>query len=371
MKVAIFGSRGYPSTYSGYETLVRRIAPYLRDRGHDISIYNREPGRVAWRRRVDQVDGIERIWTAGIDSKSLSTLSHGLTGALDARSRRFDAVLAVNVANGLYVPLLKSGRTRVAVHVDGLEWERAKWNRAGKALFRAGARVSARSADVLVADSHEIGHYWSSTFGRETTYIAYGADVHEDVSSDRIKALGLQSGGFVLHVARLVPENNTELLLDALDLLGPNVPAVVVGSAVGRSDLESRLRVRAQKYDDFQWLGHVSDQELLTQLWAHCGFYWHGHSVGGTNPSLLQALGCGAPVVALDTVYNREVITDEEQLCPSDRHELAERIKHGLGNGGLRAEWSSHGRSIVALRFRWDDVCRDYERLLEALAVAS
>lgn len=365
-RFAILGSRGYPSTYSGFETLVRELSPRLQAAGHDVEVYCR--AQRTGRTRTDQVDGITRVWTAGLEGKATSTLSYGLTSTLDARRRRPDAALILNVANGYYLPLLRRAGVPTVVNVDGIEWERDKWSRLGKAVFRTGARATARWADHLVADSEAIREYWQRTFDRDSHFLPYGAPVLNEVASDRLAELGLKSGQFLLVVGRVVPENNLEVFLDALQRMGHSVPAVVVGSAVGRSTLQDRLSTTAAAHPSFSWLGHVHDQNLLTQLWGHCGAYWHGHSVGGTNPSLLQALGCGAPVLAVDTVYNREVLGGADQVCPPRADQVAVRLTALMADSAERQRLAAAGRATVLHRYQWDEVCSGYEELLCAAA---
>ena len=369
MRVAILGSRGYPSTYSGYETLVRHLAPGLRDRGFSVTVYCRAtdvppPPRAT----SDEIDGISRIWTRGIDGKSTSTLSHGFTSIRDAARRRFDAALVLNVANGYFLPTLRRAGTPIAVNVDGIEWERDKWNGVGKAVFRRGASLVARHADEIIVDSRAIGDYWQRVFARSSTFIPYGADVHTNVPRDRLADLGLESGTYVLVIARIVPENNVGPFLDAVELLDDATPVVVVGSAVGRSALETRLARLASSRPGFHWLGHVSDQELLRQLRAHCAVYWHGHSVGGTNPSLLEAMGCGAPIVAVDTVYNREVLESDEQTCNANTTSVASSLRRVLAGEAVRAAAISREQQIVARRYRWTDVCSQYATVFRRIA---
>jgi len=372
MRVAILGSRGYPSTYSGYETLVRHLAPGLRDRGFSVTVYCRAtdvppPPRAT----SDEIDGISRIWTRGIDGKSTSTLSHGFTSIRDAARRRFDAALVLNVANGYFLPTLRRAGTPIAVNVDGIEWERDKWNGVGKAVFRRGASLVARHADEIIVDSRAIGDYWQRVFARSSTFIPYGADVHTNVPRDRLADLGLESGTYVLVIARIVPENNVGPFLDAVELLDDATPVVVVGSAVGRSALETRLARLASSRPGFHWLGHVSDQELLRQLRAHCAVYWHGHSVGGTNPSLLEAMGCGAPIVAVDTVYNREVLRRPEQVRIAEDRSIASALQDVLADADARRHDAETAQVTVAENYRWTEVCSQYATALRRLARAS
>lgn len=361
-RVAILGSRGFPSTYGGYETLVRHLARAWTDQGLDVTVYCRakDEGRARW-----TSEGVACRWTPGLDTKSLSTLSFGLTSHLDASLRRFDAALVLNVANGFFLPALRAAGTATVVNTDGIEWERGKWGWAARRVFLAGAQATARFADTLIADSQSIADIWQEKFGVPSTFIPYGAPVLEGIDADRVEALGFQPGSYALVVARLIPENNIELALDALDMLSHRVPAVVVGSANYDAAIERRLQELDQR-GAVRWLGHVSDQDLLDQLWANCGVYLHGHSAGGTNPALLQALGAGAPTLALATKFNSEVIGEDTQLFSKDATHLAKMIDSLLRDGSRRAQMAEHGRRRVAERYAWPDVINRYFDALQS-----
>ena len=268
----------------------------------------------------------------------------------------------------MWLPLLRGAGVPTAVNVDGVEWERDKWGWLGKRVFLAGAHGTARWADRIVVDALAIGRVWSERFGVESSFIPYGADVVDGVDDAKVRQLGLEPGGYLLVVARLVPENNVELFLDALALLPPEVPAVIVGSANYDSPVETRIREVGRQRSSLRALGHVSDQELLAQLWSHAALYFHGHSVGGTNPALLQALGYGCPTLALDTPYNREVLQRDSHLVPRSPEVLASRIEALLSSDRERAELRTHGRSVVGERYRWADVCSAYRDVLVDLA---
>jgi glycosyltransferase involved in cell wall biosynthesis len=365
MRLAILGSRGFPSTYGGYETLVRYLAPYLRNAGHEVTVYCRARDD---EQRIWATEGIRCISTPGYDTKSLSTLTYGMTGTVDACFRRFDSILVLNIANGFWFPLLRLARTPFAVNTDGIEWERGKWSRSGRAVFRAGAWMTARNAAALICDSRAIGAIWEGLFDRASTFIPYGAPVLDEVGSDRLEHLDLQDKPYLVVVARLAPENNVELTLDALELLGDRAPrAVIVGSANFDSPIESRLR-EMEMAGRLQWLGHVDDQRLLTQLWAHSAVYVHGHSVGGTNPALLQALGAGAPTLTLDTPFNAEVLPYSEHQFPHDAYALADRIQAVVTSPLLQHEMAERGRTVIRERYSWDDVCHTYMETLTNLA---
>ena len=359
LRISILGSRGYPSTYGGFETFVRHLAPWLALRGHEVTVYGRSNGF----RRVAQVDGVRTVATMGLSSKHGSTVSHGLAAALGCAIERPDVVLALNVANGLGLRLLTARDVPVVMNVDGIEWQRGKWGPLARAAFRMGAQASARHASVIVADSTEVARIWKRDFAVDPVFIPYGADLHGDTGAARLEHLGLVPDSYALVVARLAPENNVELFLDAMGKLDWEIPTVVVGTANYDNPLEHRLAALAAE-GSLTWLGHVSDQDLLSELWANAGVYFHGHSVGGTNPALLQALGHGAPTIAVDTVYNREVIGYEDQLVAPEVVRVVEAVRELIGDGSRRARLAARGRQTIMHRYLWDDVLKKYEATL-------
>jgi glycosyltransferase involved in cell wall biosynthesis len=237
--------------------------------------------------------------------------------------------------------------------------------------FRRGARLAAAHATVLVADSNAVADMWARDLGVRPSYVAYGADVVHDRTDERVRALGLEPGSYLLVVARLAPENNVDLFLDAVEKLPVRPPVVVVGDANYRCATARRLQ-RLSREKEVLWLGHVADQTLLGELWSNCRLYVHGHSAGGTNPALLQALGFGAPTIALDTPFNKEVLDAlPASLYPLDSAGLCEILARELSEPGSHATAAAHGRSLVEQSYAWEDVCARYERLLVEAAESS
>jgi glycosyltransferase involved in cell wall biosynthesis len=244
-----------------------------------------------------------------------------------------------------------------------MEWLREKWGLLAKHTFVQGAKLCAKYADELIVDSKELGCAWSNKFDRVGKFIPYGAPVLDNMSSNLLVDRGLPTRNYILAVCRVVPENNLDLLFDALPFVKGKVPVIVVGDSNYDHATLKRLRGMSD-VGAVIWLGHLSNQKLLDQLWANAGVYWHGHSVGGTNPSLLQALGAGAPTVALDTPFNREVILRDDQLVNRDPVDLSDRINEVLQSVSQRKSMSTYGKRIVAERYSWSAVCSDYHELL-------
>lgn len=362
--IAILGTRGYPSYYGGFETAVRKLAPYLVDAGWDTVVYGR-PGS-ARRGDPDCDSRVRTVETVGLETKSLSTLTYGLTSVLHACFHKPDVALVMNVANGFWLPLLRLRGIPTVVNVDGIEWERAKWGRAAKFIFKLGARFTALFGQVLVSDSKEIGHRWQREFGRSSVFIPYGGDV-----PDAMPLLaGLQHRSYILMVARFVPENTVEEFFAAIPVLAPDFPVVIVGSSGYGGPLDEAAARLSQEHENVQWLGHVSDDAKLLSLWQHCGVYFHGHSVGGTNPALVQAMACGAPTLARDSVYNREVLGTGGQFTAPAAAEIEAGIRRLLRDSCSQVSASKSAIARANEFYTWDTVCSAYEREIAQLTRA-
>ena len=361
LSVAIIGTRGYPSYYGGFETAVRKLAPHLAERGWDVTVYGR-PGST----REDDPERDPRVHskrTGGLETKSLSTLSYGLTSSLHAARSRPRVALVMNVANGFWLPLLAGRGIPTLVNVDGIEWDRDKWGRMAKTVFRSGARATARFGTELVYDSVEIARRWQSEFGRDGHFIPYGGDVPDQLPVEP----GLRHRGYVLLVARFVPENTVTEFLQAARSLSARWPVVIVGSSGYGGPLDDQARLLAAERENVQWLGHVSDDRRLLSLWQHAGVYFHGHSVGGTNPALVQAMACSTPIVARDTRYNREVLGTAGTFVAPEPTAIAKQIDALMSDSSRAEELARDAFARSRDQYTWESVCAKYEAALRAL----
>ncbi|MCT9001928.1 glycosyltransferase [Microbacterium memoriense] len=362
--VAIIGTRGYPSYYGGFETAIRKLAPYLVDQGWDVTVYSR-PGAT----RPDDPERDPRvrvIQTWGLEKESLSTLTYGFTAARHAAKEKPDVALVMNVANGFWLPALKRARIPTLVNVDGIEWDRAKWGRVAKWLFRTGAKLTAKYASELVVDAVAIGDRWETDFGRRGVFIPYGGTAIDTAPVP----LGYEPGGYALVVARFVPENTIPEFLSAAAQISREYPVVIVGSTGYGGELDESARRLAEQHANVRWLGHVNDDGLLFALLNNAGAYFHGHSVGGTNPALVQAMACGAPIVARDTIYNREVL-GEQGTYVSPVPEAITRSVQAMISSPYEQERARHNARERSERlYTWDLVCSRYDQTLKELANA-
>ncbi|MBO9625110.1 MAG: DUF1972 domain-containing protein [Microbacterium sp.] len=363
LTIAMVGTRGVPAAYGGFETAVEEVGRRLADRGHDVVVYTRGSES-----REKEYLGMRVVHLPAVPVKQVETLSHtGFSTLHLIFRRRPDAAFVFNAANSPFLPFLRLRRVPTALHMDGLEWRRSKWGPRGKAYYRWAEQFGVRTGDALIADAPGIADYYAHQFQVPTEMIRYGAPILDSVAEGRVEELGLTPGGFHLVVARFEPENHVLEIVEGYRRSAATLPLVVVGSAPYSSEYTQRIQDAAAGDDRIRLVGGIYDQELLDALYFHALTYDHGHSVGGTNPSLLRAMGAGTAVIAFDVPFNREVTGDDGWFfsTPADAaaaFESAEADIDGTRETGIRAK----ERARVA--FRWDDVTDAYENLARRLA---
>lgn len=366
LSVALVGTRGVPARYGGFETAIDEIGRRLVEMGVDVTVYRRAAPEESTAPRTHE--GMRLVTLPALRSRSLETLSHtALSVAHLSTRRRPDAVIVFNAANAVFLPLLRLRRLRAAVHVDGLEWRRSKWSGAGRRYYRVAESLAVRWADQLIADARGIADYYAEEFGATTRFIPYGAPVLHDVATDGIRSLGLEPDGFHLVVSRFEPENHVELVVEGYRRSEASLPLVVVGSAPYSDAYTDRVRSAAAGDPRIRLLGAVWDQDLLDEMYAHARLYLHGHSVGGTNPSLLRAMGAGAAVSAYDVVFNHEMIGDGASYF-SDEREVVAAVMSAERDPAAMHALGRQVRERAATRYRWDDVASGYAGLVADLA---
>ena len=364
------GTRGVPAKYGGFETAVEEVGVRLAARGHDVTVYSRNPGQT-----LREYRGMNVVNAPAIRHRFAETLSHTTASAVHAISKSHpDVALVLNAGNAPLLKPLKAAKIPAVIHLDGLESTREKWRGAGARYYQWAERVAVKWGDAVIADSHAIADYVLNRYGRECVFIPYGADVI-DPGTDRLHKLGLVRRDYHLIVARFEPENHVLDAVHAYRESEETRPLVVVGSAPYSDWYIEKVKAAANDDGRIFFTGGIYDQDLLNQLYANARTYIHGHSVGGTNPSLLRAMGAGAPVLAFDVEFNREV-TGDRALFWSDAEQLSNLLDDIAGSNDLSDSadiesilqgLADAGKNRVATVYQWDDVARRYEDMLTSV----
>jgi len=367
MRIAILGTRGIPAAYGGFETLAWELSTRLAARGHEVTVYCRL-GRTD--ETVDPPAGVTRRFLPFLRGKYLETVSHTGLSTLDAISRGYDAIWLGNVANAIFAGLPRVRGTVVALNVDGIERQRAKWGVAGRLWYAVGERLALVLPDALVADALVIQDYYRERYGKPSALIAYGAGILDrepppDLSDHGLD--GIEAGRYVLYVSRLEPENQADLVIEAYRRVPGDVPLLIVGDAPYADAYKARLRELAAADARVRLVGATYGTGYR-DLQRAALVYVQATSVGGTHPALVEAMGAGNLVLAYRTPENEEVLAGTGLLF-GDAGELANQLTQVLTNpwsdelNGLRTA----ARSRAEAAYSWDAVTLQYEALFDRL----
>ncbi|WP_081747311.1 DUF1972 domain-containing protein [Arthrobacter sp. Br18] len=361
------GTRGVPARYGGFETAIEEIGQRLVSAGMEVTVYCRNTDA----ERPRSFLGMRLVHLPALRLKCAETLSHTALSACHLLfSRKYDAVFVFNAANAPFIPLLRFRGAPVAVHVDGLEWKRSKWGGRGRAYYRWVEKLAVRWADALIADAQGISDYYREEFGADTSLLTYGAPLLADTGSARVRELGFTANGYHLVVARFEPENHVDRIVEGYSKSTASLPLVVVGSAPYAENYSNRIAAAAKVDPRIHLIGAVWDQDVLNELYVNARTYLHGHSVGGTNPSLLRAMGAGTATIAYDVVFNREVLGSGGRFFTSSSS-LVQPLLELESMPATAATLGAKLKREAGERYRWDDVAEGYRLLAEELSTGS
>lgn len=310
MKIALVGTDGIPARYGGFETFVEQVVPHLIALGHEVLVVGSSVGR---HDAAPATPGL-RVVNLPLRANGASSVLFDVLSVL--RSARWaDATVLLGVSAGLFVPVFRlvTKRGRLVVNVDGLESRRAKWSGLKGRFLAWSEAMAVRFAARVVADNDGIAELLRQRYGQGSTVIAYGADhvlkPKPEEAARRIReAFGLEAETYALTIARIEPENHIGLMIDAF-LKSDQSRYVLVGnfqqSAYGRE-----LQARHAEEPRISLVDATYDPLLLASLRSRCRVYLHGHSVGGTNPSLVEMLPYARPILAWDCRFNRSTLRE-------------------------------------------------------------
>ena len=310
LKIAIIGSRGYPYVYSGYETLVKELSERLVEDGNEVTVYCH---RKLFKKRPKKVNGVNLIYTPSVNSKILSQLYNSFFSFIHVCFSNADVVLVVNSANGPFGLLTKIFRKKTCINVDGLEWLRPKWKGLGSIYFRIASKLSTILFDQIITDSVEMNRIYKKYFKNYSTVISYGPSMINSANKSVLSKFKLLEKNYYLIVGRLIPDNNSMLIIKGFVKSSSKKKLVIVGD-VPYSDKYADDVKSFKSHHNIIFTGYIKNQNELSCLYKYCYGYIHGHEFGGTNPTMINALDLNCQILALDTLFNREMLYNKKSI---------------------------------------------------------
>jgi glycosyltransferase involved in cell wall biosynthesis len=363
LKLAIFGERGIPSSYSGTETFFIELAPRLVERGHEVIVYCR---KALFQEQRAEYKGVRLIYLPSIATKNLGTFAHTLACTIDVLHRKVDAMLVTNVANAFHCVIPRLFRQNCAINVDGIEWKRGKWGSIGKSYFYWNARLVGKILPKgIITDAYAMRQLYLDEFRTPSACIAYGANIEGSTHPEVLRQYGLEPCNYYLIASRLVPENNAALIVEGFKKSPTKRLPAIAGDANYRSQFIDDLKLNAG--DRVRFLGHVGDIDHVKELHCNCFAYIHGHMMGGTNPSLLKALGFGNCILAHDNPFNNEVLGGYGLLF-RDAGDLTEKITQLEDHPEVAQGYRQRAPARIRAVYNWDHITDQYEELFYHLA---
>lgn len=364
LRIAIIGSRGIPAQYGGFDTLAEEIATRLSwHYSMDVTVYCRSS---YYSEKPVNYLGVRCVYLPSWKVKGFESIFHTNLCVLHALVRGFDAVMVVDPGNGPFCLPFKVRRLPLIIHTDGLGWKRSKWGPLARKYYQWAELVSTKVANRLVTDSRAMQRYYEETYSSQSVYIAYGYKVGGRGGSSALELLTLNERGYFLVVARLEPENNIHLIIKEYVSSSVKLPLIVVGDAPYDNNYFKSLQQLADQRVRF--VGRIYDQNILNSLYENAYAYIHGHEVGGTNPSLLRAMGAGTVPIVLDVEFNREAVSDIGLTFTKTPGSLSQEITHLEHEPEKAIELGRRSFVHVDKIYNWDVVTEQYAKLFHGIA---
>ena len=355
--IAILGTVGVPANYGGFETLAENLVDYhsnASDR-YALSVYcsakafNDQPER----------HGTAQLRYIRFDANGAQSITYDALSLFDAVRRGDDRLLLLGVSGALVLPLVRlMSRARIITNIDGIEWKREKWKGLAKTVLRASEWAAVRFSHQVVADNQAIADYVEQTYDKACEVIAYGGDHALASEPDPAAVVGLPPR-YALALCRIEPENNVAMVLEAFSVI--DMPLVFVGNWE-KSDYGRKLKSRYAGHPTITIHDPVYEPRSLRAIRDRASIYVHGHSAGGTNPSLVEMMYFGVPVLAHGCAFNRHSTENKARYFESAA-ELAEQLRNLDTEDADRI--GADMFEIAQRKYTWDQIGKAYFGLLD------
>jgi glycosyltransferase involved in cell wall biosynthesis len=356
-KVAIVGTVGLPANYGGFETLVEYITKELH-RDFDITVYC---STKSYTEKLETYNNC-KLHYINMEANGMQSILYDIRAIFHAL-KYADVLLILGVSGCIILPLIKLfSKKKIIVNIDGLEWKRQKWNRFAKWFLKLSERFAVKAADAVIGDNKVIQDYIGEKYCKKAHLIAYGGDhcSNRPLSQKTLKKYPFLNAQYAFKVCRIEPENNIEMILEAF-AQADKIPLVLIGNW-NNSAFGIQIKSKYQDFETIYLLDPIYDQDILNEIRSNCFVYIHGHSAGGTNPSLVESMSLGLPILCYDINYNIET-TEYSALYFKSSDDLINLIKstqkERLKHTGVKM------KDIAEKRYTWSFISNQYGKLFE------
>lgn len=351
MRIGLLGTRGIPNRYGGFEEFAEQVCKYWADAGHEVFVYCEKD----LNREVFEYNNVKQVFIKTSSIPVIAQIVYDYYCTKDALKRDLDIIYHAGYATSVLGNILLKSKLdgRLVYNMDGLEWKRSKFNRFTRALTKKLEKAAAKSGAKLVSDNKGIQKYLMTEYGCRSTLIEYGADI---IDVD-VKIFKGYPQIFDLAIARFEPENHIEEIVRVYE---KNRDKTLVLVSNKNTNLYRKLFSRIEKAENIIFNGPIYDKDELAYLKTHCRYYIHGHSVGGTNPSLLEALAAGSNILVHDNEFNMDVVGNHAQFW-SDESALEKLISIKF----QRLTSKESQKEYCSERFSWNIIAQKHLQLFE------
>jgi glycosyltransferase involved in cell wall biosynthesis len=354
LKIGIIGTRGIPNNYGGFEAFAEQVSQRLVTLGHEVTVYCSHDQQY----RQKTLNGVHLVYCYNPESRigSAGQFIYDLNCNLHTLKQRFDVILHLGYTSDSVWTRIWSRNARHLTNMDGMEWMRSKYAPAIRAFLKWAEKWAARRSNLLIADSRGILEHLQLNYSTPVCFISYGAAIPDSFDAAVPENFGVQPYQYDLLIARMEPENNIEMAVEAKLGEKPEFPLLIFSNETAYG---KQLQLRYQREPMILFQGANYQVEAMNSLRHFSRYYIHGHSAGGTNPSLLEAMACGSVILAHDNIFNRSVLgvncgyfRDAEQLTGLLNQPISQEYKHRTGENNLH---------IIRTHHNWEFITQEYE----------
>lgn len=357
--IAILGTVGMPANYGGFETLAENLVVYHQAQGiqDKLTVYcsaqayteKKEKYRTAHLKYIP------------LNANGAQSIPYDIWGLLSAVWHRNDVLLQLGVSGAIALPLVRLiSKAKVITNIDGIEWRRDKWSPFAKWFLRFSEKLAVRFSHEVIADNQAIAEYVKETYGVDAHVIAYGGDHAVAVDAESVAEYNLPEK-YAFSVCRIEPENNVHMIVEAFAAQN-EFPLVMVGNW-NNGEYGQEIRRKYRDFEHIHLLDPVYDLGKLKTLRSEASIYVHGHSAGGTNPSLVEAMHFGKPILAFDCDFNRYTTENKANYFLSNKS-----LQDVICTFNIKNDIGQAMKEIAKRRYTWQKVAAKYFNLINAVS---